>query len=57
VALGAANVAAGLFQGFSVSSSSSRTPVAEAAGAKTLVTGLVGALAIGLMLLFFPNLV
>jgi high affinity sulfate transporter 1 len=57
VALGAANVVSGLFQGFSVSSSSSRTPVAEAAGAKTQVTGLVGALAIALMLLFFPNLV
>jgi high affinity sulfate transporter 1 len=57
VALGAANVATGLFQGFSVSSSSSRTPVAEAAGAKTQVTGVVGALAIALMLLFFPNLV
>jgi high affinity sulfate transporter 1 len=57
VALGTANVAAGLFQGFSVSSSSSRTPVAEAAGAKTQVTGLVGALAIALLLLFFPNLV
>jgi high affinity sulfate transporter 1 len=57
VALGAANVAAGLFQGFSVSSSSSRTPVAESAGAKTQVTGLVGALAIALLLLLFPNLV
>jgi high affinity sulfate transporter 1 len=57
VALGAANVAAGLFQGFSVSSSSSRTPVAESAGAKTQLTGLVGAGAIALMLLFFPNLV
>jgi high affinity sulfate transporter 1 len=57
VALGAANVAAGLFQGFSVSSSSSRTPVAEAAGARTQITGLVGALALALMLLFFPNLV
>ena len=57
VALGAANVAAGFFQGFSVSASSSRTPVAEAAGAKTQVTGLVGALAIALLLLFFPNLV
>ena len=43
VALGAANVAAGFFQGFSVSSSSSRTPVAEEAGAKTQLTGLVGA--------------
>jgi high affinity sulfate transporter 1 len=57
VALGAANVAAGFFQGFSVSSSSSRTPVAEAAGARTQLTGVVGALAIALMLLFFPNLV
>jgi high affinity sulfate transporter 1 len=57
VALGAANIVSGLFQGFSVSSSSSRTPVAEAAGAKTQVTGLVGASAIALMLLFFPNLV
>jgi high affinity sulfate transporter 1 len=57
VALGAANVAAGFFQGFSVSASSSRTPVAESAGAKSQVTGLVGALAIALMLLFFPNLV
>jgi high affinity sulfate transporter 1 len=56
-ALGAANVAAGFFQGFSISSSSSRTPVAEAAGAKTQLTGLVGAGAIALMLLFFPNLV
>ena len=57
VALGAANVAAGFFQGFSVSSSSSRTPVAEAAGARTQLTGVVGAVAIALMLLFFPNLV
>jgi MFS superfamily sulfate permease-like transporter len=40
-----------------VSSSSSWTPVAEAAGAKTQVTGLVGAAAIALLLLFFPNLV
>src|SRR5829696_8862906 len=57
VALGAANAAAGLFQGFSVSSSSSRTPVAEAAGARTQLTGLIGALAIALMLLLFPDLV
>ena len=32
IGLGAANLAAGLFQGFPISSSSSRTPVAEAAG-------------------------
>jgi high affinity sulfate transporter 1 len=56
VGLGVANVAAGFFQGFPVSSSSSRTPVAEAAGAKTQLTGVVGALAIALLLLFAPAL-
>ncbi len=56
IALGAANVAAGLFQGFPVSSSSSRTPVAESAGAKTQLTGVVGALAIALLLIFAPTL-
>lgn len=56
VALGAANVAAGVTQGFPVSASSSRTPVAEAAGAKTQLAGLVGALAIGVMLVAAPGL-
>jgi MFS superfamily sulfate permease-like transporter len=56
VGLGAANLAAGFFQGFPISSSSSRTPVAEAAGARTQVTSVVGALAIALLLLFGPNL-
>ncbi len=46
VGIGAANVAAGFFQGFPVSTSGSRTAVAEQAGAKTQVTGLVGAAAI-----------
>jgi MFS superfamily sulfate permease-like transporter len=56
IALGAANVAAGLFQGFSISSSSSRTPVAESAGAKTQLTGVVGALCIAVLLVFAPTL-
>jgi len=56
VGLGAANLAAGFFQGFPISSSSSRTPVAEAAGARTQVTGVVGAIAIALLLLLAPNL-
>lgn len=56
IALGVANLASGLFQGFSISSSASRTPVAESAGAKTQLTGLVGAAAIALLLLFAPNL-
>ncbi|MCP9848719.1 SulP family inorganic anion transporter [Cyanobium sp. Morenito 9A2] len=43
IGLGLANAAAGMFQGFAVSSSTSRTPVAEAAGARSQVTGLVGA--------------
>jgi high affinity sulfate transporter 1 len=50
VGLGVANLAAGFFQGFPVSSSSSRTPVAEAAGARTQLTGVVGALAVALLL-------
>jgi high affinity sulfate transporter 1 len=56
VGLGAANLAAGLFQGFPISSSSSRTPVAEAAGARTQLTGVVGAVAVALLLVFAPNL-
>src|SRR5262249_5000274 len=54
IGLGAANLAAGLFQGFPISSSSSRTPVAEAAGAKTQLTGVVGAIAVALLLMFAP---
>ena len=56
VGLGAANLAAGLFHGFPISSSSSRTPVAEAAGAQTQLTGVVGALAVALILLLAPTL-
>jgi MFS superfamily sulfate permease-like transporter len=56
VGLGVANLAAGFFQGFPISSSSSRTPVAEAAGARTQLTGVVGAIAIALLLLLAPNL-
>jgi len=56
VGLGAANLAAGFFQGFPISSSSSRTPVAEAAGARTQFTGVVGAIAVGLLLVAAPNL-
>ena len=56
VGLGAANLASGFFQGFPISSSSSRTPVAETAGAHTQLTNVVGALAIALLLLIAPNL-
>jgi high affinity sulfate transporter 1 len=56
VGLGVANLATAFFQGFPISSSSSRTPVAEAAGAKTQLTGVVGALAIALLLVLAPAL-
>ena len=56
VGLGAANLASGFFQGFPISSSSSRTPVAEAAGAQTQLTGVIGALVVALLLLAAPNL-
>jgi MFS superfamily sulfate permease-like transporter len=56
IGIGAANVAAGFFQGFPVSTSGSRTAVAEQAGAKTQVTGVVGAAAIVLMLVLVPGL-
>jgi high affinity sulfate transporter 1 len=49
-ALGAANVAAGFFQGFPVSASASRSAVAESTGARTQLTGLVGAGAIVIVL-------
>jgi high affinity sulfate transporter 1 len=55
VALGFANLAAAFFQGFPVSSSSSRTPVAEAAGSRTQFTGVVAALALALLLMFAPE--
>jgi high affinity sulfate transporter 1 len=56
VGLGAANLASGFFQGFPISSSSSRTPVAEAAGARTQLTSVVGAITIALLLVFAPTL-
>ncbi|MEV7580498.1 SulP family inorganic anion transporter [Streptomyces erythrochromogenes] len=54
--VGVANLAAGLFQGFPVSTSGSRTAVAERAGARTQLTGVVGAVLIVLMLVLVPGL-
>ena len=56
IGIGTANIAAGVFQGFAVSSSSSRTAVAEQAGAKSQLTGVVGAVVVVLLLLFFNGL-
>jgi len=56
IGIGTANLAAGLFQGFPVSTSGSRTAVAERAGAKSQLTGVVGAVLIILMLVLVPGL-
>jgi high affinity sulfate transporter 1 len=56
VGVGTANVAAGFFQGFAVSVSGSRTAVADQSGARTQVTGLVGAGLVMLLLLAFNGL-
>ena len=54
LALGSASIGAGLFGGFSVSASASRTPVAVSAGARTQLAGVVGALTIAALLVFAP---
>src|SRR5215472_347109 len=54
--IGAANLAAGFFQGFPVSTSGSRTAVAERSGAKTQLTGVTGAVLITLMIVLVPSL-
>ena len=56
IGIGAANLAAGLFQGFPVSTSGSRTAVAERSGAKTQLTGVIGAAVIIVMIVLIPGL-
>lgn len=56
IGVGASNVAAGVFQGFAVSVSSSRTAVADQSGAKSQVTGLIGAGLVAILLLFLNGL-
>jgi high affinity sulfate transporter 1 len=56
VGIGAANLAAGLFQGFPVSTSGSRTAVAERSGAKSQLAGVTGAAVIIVMILLVPGL-
>ena len=60
VALGAANVSAGLFQGFTIDASLSQTATAEQAGGRTQLSSLVSAVLIVLTVVFlaaiFKNL-
>jgi len=55
-AIGLSNIASGAMGGFAVSASSSRTPVAEQAGSKSQLTGVVGAIAIIFFILLGPDL-
>lgn len=55
--LGVANIATGVFQGFPLSSSSSRTAVAEDVGARSQVAGLTGALVLAGLLVVGTGLV
>src|SRR6266568_2181431 len=56
IGIGVANLAAGLFQGFPVSTSGSRTAVAERSGAKSQLTGITGAAVIIVMIVLVPGL-
>jgi high affinity sulfate transporter 1 len=56
IGMGAANIAAGLFQGFAVSTSGSRTAVAEQSGARSQLSNLVGAGLVAVLLLFANSL-
>jgi high affinity sulfate transporter 1 len=56
VGIGVANLTAGLFQGFPVSTSGSRTALAERSGAKSQLAGVTGAAVIIVMILLIPGL-
>jgi MFS superfamily sulfate permease-like transporter len=56
IGVGAANIVAGVFQGFAVSASTSRTAVADQTGAKSQLTGLIGATLVALLLVFFNGM-
>ncbi|HDS1767639.1 SulP family inorganic anion transporter [Pseudomonas putida] len=53
VALGVSNLAAGVSQGFAISGADSRTAVNDMVGGKSQLVGIIAALVIALILLFF----
>jgi high affinity sulfate transporter 1 len=55
-AVGVANIASGVFGGFPICASSSRTPVAEQNGAQTQLVGVVGAVGVLAFVLLVPGL-
>lgn len=54
-ALGAVNIAAGLFQGFAVSASNSRTPVAESSGARSQIASASAAIVLLVLVVGVPS--
>jgi high affinity sulfate transporter 1 len=54
-ALGAANIASALSQGFAISGADSRTAMNDASGGRTQVAGVIAALTVGLVLLFLTE--
>jgi high affinity sulfate transporter 1 len=54
-ALGACDIASGLFRGFVVSGADSRTAVADSSGGKSQMTGIVAALVMVIVLLFLTG--
>lgn len=56
VAYGSSNLAAGLFSGFPVAGSFSRSMINDNVGAKTLVAGMLGALLIAVVAMWFTGL-
>jgi high affinity sulfate transporter 1 len=56
IGIGAANLAAGLLQGFAISTSGSRTAVVEQAGAQSQLSSLAGAGVVVVLLLFLNSL-
>jgi high affinity sulfate transporter 1 len=56
IGIGGANIAAGLFHGFAVSTSGSRTAVAEQSGARTQLAAVAGAGLVAILLLFLNSL-
>lgn len=52
-ALGTANVASAVSQGFAISGADSRTAMSDAVGGRTHAVGLIAAVAVALVLLFF----
>ena len=56
-ALGVADVAAGFFQGFSITGSQARTTINDATGGKTQLASLICACTLGLFLIFLTPLI